>query len=207
MAASLIEYGSYGSPPAPLTVDFKFAPSRFDPIRSPNIRNDNYDATVLETLILPKRVQYRFFYAVLAAENHRERDLPLELEIEQFLVYAEDGGVFTFYRDRNEGIFTTTDAAVAEGDTLIPIASTAGITVGNHYVIRTPTKLDTIEVASVDTGVSVTSTKPIKDSYASGVLFRSKLAMNAHLISGSMTDLMPNAPYRSFEMIFQESAA
>lgn len=98
-------------------------------------------------------------------------------ELEAFWAFASRGEVFAFAFDRDDTIDTTiATSAVSKGDTVITLASTAGILVDTKYRLRSAAGGLNHEVVEVDSIASPNVTLKVgtKFAYAIGDIFRSR---------------------------------
>jgi hypothetical protein len=199
---------SFGSPLITKNVDFAIGPSTLDPIQPlpGNLKQTNYDHTIRHTIVLPQQGLMRFEWPVVVDAN-KVRDAATERGIEQWQIWADRGTDYpwTFARDRDKTGLTTISAAVSRGATTLQLTDTTAFVAGDDCVIRTPTSIDIVRIASV-TGSPpvVTLTEALNYSFGSGAIFRHKLYWNALLVRSELRDLMPNQPYYSFSLEFEE---
>lgn len=106
-------------------------------------------------------------------------------DFKTFWSHASKGREFAFAANRDDTIDTLLDVAVSKTDTLIPLASTAGIVVDGFYMLKSLITLDdeNVQVQSIDDGVSVTIYAPgAHFDFENGAVFRSE-DYHPHLIA------------------------
>jgi len=88
--------------------------------------------------------------------------------------WAEQGKAFSFAMDSTLTKDTTLDAAAAAAQKVIPLTSTADLSVDDVCFIRSAdrTKYEIVVIASISAGVSVTVDDNLIYAYASGDTFR-----------------------------------
>jgi hypothetical protein len=90
--------------------------------------------------------------------------------------WAAQGLEYAFALDSDDMVDAALDGAAASGQKIIPLASTAGISAGKFYRLRSAdlTREEIIEVDSISAGVSVTAVDDLLYSYDSGDTLRSE---------------------------------
>ena len=162
-------------------------------------RNDNYsssrehEALVFEEWVeievaLQKltRAQYNAFYAWWA--------------------YARQGDNFSFAADSDKTGNTTLDDTAAAGQKVIPLTGTADFGVEDYALIKQASgdDFETVQIASISAGVSVTVEDNLIYDYAANDIFRHQLYWPDVTLKDDSLDLPMQGPPRydvSFTMI------
>src|SRR5204863_7361351 len=86
---------------------------------------------------------------IVAALCTMLNDLDTKRQLRQFFACAKAGKPFTFARYSDDVVLTTTSAIAAAGDMTISLTSTAGVVVGQQYVLRDEFDCEILKIASV----------------------------------------------------------
>lgn len=168
-------------------IDFTRDPYRYDPPQYRRIKVENRSVlgvceTLLHRIDVVVSISFRNFL------NSDATDATLKRKLNQFAVWAQSGGTWTFAYDSGEVVNTTLTGAEAAGQTVIGVTSSTGVDASGLYVIRSHEHAELVHIASVDSGSQVTLTETLNHAYASGSRFRSERYWPARLISFALTE-------------------
>ena len=90
--------------------------------------------------------------------------------------WARLGNVFTFALDSGLNSSTTLDAGAAAAQTTVPLTATTGLAEDDYCLIKEAEAAgddyEIVKIATVNTGVSIVTAANLRNTYASGDIFR-----------------------------------
>ena len=159
MATKRITYNS-------LTIDIPIVPA--------GLRVD-YEQNVYDNISGSGRVEAVNLYGIQHYNFSAIFDEDTYHDLIAWWSWARQRKEWSFTMDTGKMTQTYLDAAAASGQKVIPVAATAGFSVGEDCFIRNESQdnaFEIIEIDSINAGVSVTAVENLKNSYVTGDVFR-----------------------------------